>query len=109
MSSYVIPAKAGISTKRKQSYVYILGNERPTLYIGITSDLVRRVYEHKEGYVDGFTKEYHLKKLLYYEIFDDIGEAILREKRLKKWNRDWKLELIKKINPSFRDLYADLV
>ena len=90
-------------------YVYIMGNERPTLYIGVTSDLIRRVYEHKNDIVDGFTKKYNLKKLLYFEQFARSIEAITREKQLKHWNREWKLNLIKKINPKLEDIYADLV
>ena len=89
----------------KSYYIYILGNDRPTLYIGITNDLVRRVYEHKQGFVDGFTSKYNLKKLLYFEIFNNVTDAITREKQLKHWNREWKLQLIKKENPTLRDLY----
>lgn len=92
----------------KQYYVYILGNQRPTLYIGVTNDLSRRVYEHKKGLVDGFTKKYNLKNLLYFEISDDIQNAIMREKQLKHWNREWKLQLIKKTNPTFKDLYNEI-
>ena len=90
-------------------YVYVMGNERPTLYIGVTSDLVRRVYEHKENLLDGFTKKYGLHKLLYFEVFDSIEEAIVREKRFKHWNREWKLELIRKTNPSLQDLYPKIL
>lgn len=89
-------------------YVYIIGNTRPTLYIGVTNDLVRRIYEHKQGLVDGFSKQYKLNKLLYFEIFSDISNAILREKRLKHWNREWKLDLIKKKNPTLRDLFNEI-
>lgn len=90
-------------------YIYILGNDRPTLYIGITNNLIRRVYEHKNGYVDGFTKKYNLKKLLYYETTESIETAITREKQLKHWNRKWKLELISKVNPKFDDLYNPII
>lgn len=93
----------------KTYFVYIMGNERPTLYIGVTNDLLRRVSEHKEGLVDGFTKKYGLKKLLYYEQGSDILYAIEREKNLKKWKRNWKLELIKKLNPTFKDLFDELI
>ena len=89
-------------------YVYIMGNERPTLYIGITNNLIRRVYEHKNSFVDGFTKKYCLKKLLHFEEFDRSIEAIAREKQLKHWNREWKLNLIRKVNPEFKDVYADI-
>jgi len=82
--------------------------EHKTLYIGITNDLKRRIYEHQNGINDGFTKKYNLKKLIYYESTTDIKAAIQREKNLKKWNRDWKLELIRKMNPEFRDLSKDI-
>jgi putative endonuclease len=79
-----------------------------TLYTGVTSDLVRRVWEHKNDEVDGFTKQYGMHRLMYVEAHDDIRDAIQREKRIKKWNRPWKLELIEKINPAWRDLYDEL-
>lgn len=90
-------------------YVYIISNSRPTLYIGVTNDLIRRVSEHKEGFVRGFTKQYGLKKLLFFEQFSFVEDAIKREKQLKHWNREWKLELIKKNNPGFRDLYPSII
>lgn len=93
----------------KTCYVYIMGNLRPTLYIGVTSNLIKRVYEHKNNLVEGFTKKYKLHKLLYFETFHDINNAIFREKQLKHWNRQWKLDLIKKENPTFKDLFPDLV
>ncbi len=80
-----------------------------TLYIGITNDLIKRVYEHRNNLVDGFTKKYKVHSLVYYEQCGDIESAIIREKRLKKWNRKWKLELIEKENPQWRDLYEDLL
>jgi len=86
-----------------------MGNDRPTLYVGITSDFYHRVYQHKEKLVEGFTKKYHLNKLLYFEAFDSIEEAIKREKQLKNWRREWKLALIRKSNPKFRDLYPELI
>ena len=93
-----------------QYYVYLLASKRNgTLYIGVTSDLVKRVYEHKNNLVDGFTKEYHVHKLVYYEVTDEINGAIIREKQIKKWKRAWKIELIEKNNPDWRDLYADLI
>lgn len=92
----------------KRYYVYIMGNERPTLYIGVTNDLIRRVYEHKQGYVEGFTKKYSLKSLLYYEVFSNINEAVAQEKRLKHWNRGWKLQLIKSKNPALKDIYNEV-
>ena len=91
-------------------YVYILASKRNgTLYIGVTNDLIRRVYEHKNDIVDGFTKKYQVHRLVYYEQTDDVYVAIQREKRMKKWNRQWKIELIEKTNPHWRDLYDDLV
>jgi len=96
--------------KAEQYCVYILASKRNgTLYIGITSDLVRRVYEHKSGLVDGFTKRYHVHRLVYYEMTSDVNEAITKEKRLKKWKRAWKIDLIESTNPDWRDLYSDLL
>jgi len=89
----------------KDYYIYILTNKKyGTLYIGITNNLLRRVYEHKNGAIKGFTKKYNLNKLVYFEQINDINSAILREKRLKKWNRAWKIELIESINPEWKDL-----
>ena len=88
----------------KQAYVYVVGNNKPVLYIGVTTDLQRRIYEHKNGLIEGFSKKYKCKKLLYYEVFEDINEAIAREKQLKNWHREWKLNLIKGANPKFKDL-----
>ncbi len=75
-----------------------------TLYIGVTNDLSRRIFEHKKEIVKGFTEKYKLKKLLYFEEYKNINEAIGREKQLKNWHRDWKLNLIKKVNPILKDL-----
>ncbi len=85
-------------------FVYILANERPTLYIGVTNNLWRRTAEHKLKIADGFTKKYYISKLVYFEEYIDIQRAIEREKQLKHWNREWKLRLIKEHNPSFVDL-----
>ncbi|MGD0779308.1 MAG: GIY-YIG nuclease family protein [Dehalococcoidales bacterium] len=94
----------------KSGYVYILASKRNgTLYIGVTSDLIKRVYEHKNDFVDGFAKKYKVHSLVYYKQCDDIESAISEEKRLKKWNRKWKLELIEKENPRWKDLYEDLL
>jgi putative endonuclease len=94
----------------KTYYVYILASKRNgTLYTGITSDLVRRVYEHRHRLADGFTKQYEVHDLVYYESTSDATSAIQREKQIKKWNRNWKLELIEKFNPDWRDLYEDLI
>ena len=100
---------SGIKRMRKNYYVYIMGNERPTLYIGVTNDLARRVYEHKQGFVEGFVKKYDIHKLLYFEIFEAIENALVREKKLKQWNREWKLRLIKKNNPTLKDIYSDII
>jgi len=87
-------------------YVYILTNKKQgTLYIGVTNNLERRVYEHKNDLVNGFTKKYNLKILVYYEITSDVTSAIAREKKLKKWNRQWKIDLIEKMNPEWKDLF----
>ena len=93
----------------KRYFVYILGNERPTIYIGVISNLSRRIYQHKRGIIEGFTKKYKLKKLLYFEEFDDIENAISREKQLKNWHREWKLKLIKSTNPDFEDLFKKIL
>jgi putative endonuclease len=94
----------------KNYYVYIVTNKpRGTLYIGMTNNLVRRVYEHRDGLIDGFTRKYNLKRLVYFEVFNRVEDAIHREKRLKKWNRQWKIELIEGVNPEWIDLYEQLV
>jgi putative endonuclease len=80
-----------------------------TLYIGVTSDIIKRVYEHKNDFIDGFTRKYELKRLVYYEVFDEIAEAIKREKQLKEWQRKWKIELIEKQNPKWEDLYETIL
>ncbi len=85
--------------------VYILTNyEQTVLYVGVTSNLEKRMYEHKNKIYSGFSSKYNLKKLVYYELTESIEAAILREKKLKKWNREWKLDLIKEVNPEFKDL-----
>ena len=89
----------------KNYYTYILANKpRGTLYIGVTSDLSKRVWEHKNKIVEGFSQKYDVAQLVYYEIYEDPENAILREKRLKKWNRKWKIELIENKNPEWSDL-----
>lgn len=89
----------------KTYYVYILASKRNgTLYIGVTNDLARRVWEHREGLAEGFTKKYGIKTLVYYEAFDNINAAIDREKRLKKYKREWKINLIQQQNVEWRDL-----
>ena len=87
-------------------YVYIMTNcMNGTLYIGVTSNLINRVYQHKSKSIKGFTEKYQLDRLVYYEIIHGSLEAIAREKQLKKWNRDWKINLIKDFNPAWEDLY----
>ena len=91
-------------------YTYILFNQRNgTLYVGVTADLVKRVYEHKHHIFKGFTEKYNIDKLAYYEIHQDINEAIRREKQLKAWKRSWKLELIEQNNPDWKDLYHEIL
>jgi putative endonuclease len=92
----------------KNAHVYMLADRcYGTLYIGVTSNLVKRVWEHRESKVEGFTKKYGITQLVWYEVHSEIREAITREKQLKKWNRSWKIALIQKMNPDWRDLYAD--
>ena len=94
----------------KTYYIYILANKRNgTLYIGVTNDLERRVYEHKNHLVKGFTEKYNVNILVYFEQTNDIQEAIMREKNLKKWNRRWKIELIEKSNFKWKDLSEDWI
>jgi len=92
------------------AWVYILARDRNgTLYIGVTSNLVKRVHEHKEKVVDGFTSKYDVKKLVYFEEAAEISAAILREKQLKKWNRAWKIRLIEERNPYWNGLFDTIV
>ena len=94
----------------KQPAVYILASKRNgTLYIGVTSDLVKRAWEHKNGITGGFTKRYSVHRLVYYELLEDMNSAITREKQMKKWRRAWKIELIEKKNRDWRDLWPDIV
>ena len=94
----------------KQPAVYILASQRNgTLYIGVTSDLVQRIWQHKNDVVEGFTKEYGVHLLVWYELHEDMESAIIREKRLKKWNRAWKLRLIEEKNPDWQDLYESIL
>ena len=89
--------------------VYIVTNTpNGTLYVGVTTDLIRRIAQHRAGEIDGFTKKYDLARLVYYEAHDDINAAIQREKRIKKWNRAWKVRLIVENNPGWNDLYDSL-
>ena len=93
----------------KYYYTYILASKRNgTLYVGVTSDLVKRVYQHRNQLVEGFTSKYQVHHLVYFEQHQDILSAIQREKRLKEWQRKWKLALIEKHNPEWRDLYPEI-
>ena len=90
-------------------YVNILASHRNgTLYIGVTNDLMRRIYEHREGLVAGFTKRHGVKRLVYFETYDQVQPAIQREKTMKRWSRDWKINQIERENPNWEDLYEGL-
>jgi putative endonuclease len=107
------PAKAGHPVETvpmsKVYYVYIVASGRNgTLYVGMTNDLLRRVWEHREGLVDGFTKKYGVKRLVHFEEYADVYAAIHRETRLKKWRRQWKIDLIQKSNVEWDDLYEKM-
>ncbi|WP_343037875.1 GIY-YIG nuclease family protein [Pseudoxanthomonas yeongjuensis] len=94
----------------KQPAVYMLATgKRGTLYIGVTSDLVARTWQHREHIVEGFTRRYNVTMLAWYELHGTMESAILREKQLKKWNREWKLRLVQEFNPEWRDLWDDIV
>ena len=91
-------------------YVYIMASKKNgTIYIGVTSDLTKRVYQHKHGLADGFTKKYSVHLLVYYEQVEDNTSAIQREKQLKNWHRQWKIDLIEKNNPGWKDLYPEII
>jgi len=90
-------------------YVYMMASKRDgVLYIGVTNDLARRVTQHKEGLVEGFTRKYYVELLVYAEAFDYIDQALAREKQLKRWKREWKIDLIEQSNPEWKDLYATI-
>ena len=94
----------------RPSYVYILASKRNgTLYVGVTSDLVKRIWEHKSDVADGFTKRYHIHILVWYEEHASIQDAIQREKNIKEWKRAWKIELIQRSNSLWRDLYPEVI
>ena len=108
------PSEAKRSTEKrilmKQGYVYILFNKkRGTLYVGVTSNLIKRIYAHKCKFVDGFTKKYSIDKLGYYEVTDTMYAAIAREKQLKSGSRQKKIDLIENMNPEWKDLYSDII
>ena len=99
-----------ITIKSMAYYVYLMASGRNgTLYVGVTNDLVRRVYEHRTNAVDGFTRQYGVHQLVWFEATDDINTAIRREKQLKNWKRDWKIALIEQTNPEWLDLYDGLL
>ncbi|MEA3328402.1 MAG: GIY-YIG nuclease family protein [Candidatus Omnitrophota bacterium] len=94
---------------RQQGYFYLMTNKTDTvIYAGVTSELQKRAYEHKQKTIEGFTKKYKINKLVYYEVFDDIENAILREKQIKAGSRRKKIDLIKSVNAEFKDLYGEL-
>ena len=96
--------------KTKQYCVYILASSKNgVLYVGVTSDLIARIYQHRANLVAGFTAKYFVHKLVYYELHADIYEAIKREKQIKKWERSWKIRLLEESNPEWKDLYDDIV
>ncbi len=95
--------------EEKAFCVYVLASGRNgTLYVGVTSNLVQRIWQHKQGAVEGFTKDYGVKRLVWYEQHDNAESAILLEKRIKKWRREWKIELIEQGNPYWNDLYSEI-
>lgn len=94
----------------RKGYMYILASRKyGTLYTGVTSDIIRRVWEHKHDVAEGFTKKYGIKTLVYFECYDEITQAIAREKHLKDWKRDWKINLIEQHNPHWQDMYPSLL
>ena len=93
----------------KQFYVYILASKRNgTLYTGVTSNLIKRIWQHKNELLEGFSKKYNVKNLVYYEVHNNVGSALTREKQIKKWRRAWKLRLIEEKNPEWKDLYKEI-
>jgi putative endonuclease len=99
-----------MTTRTRQPCVYILASKRSgTLYVGVTSDLIKRVWEHKEDLVPGFTKRYQVHELVWFEVHETMDAAITREKQIKKWNREWKIRRITETNPDWKDLYFDLI
>ena len=94
----------------KQFYVYIVASDRNgTLYIGVTSNLIQRIWQHREKQVEGFSKKYNVQKLVWFEQHENAESAIIREKQIKKWNRDWKIRLIEETNPYWNDLYPSII
>jgi putative endonuclease len=93
----------------KQYYIYILSSKSKVLYIWVTSDLIKRVYEHKNKFVEWFTNKYSVDRLVYYENYNNVRNALEREKQLKKWKRQFKIDLINNFNPAWQDLYSDII
>ena len=109
MAGLVPAIHAGQHRRMRGGWVYIMTNHaNGVIYVGVTSDLSRRAFEHREGLIKGFTKRYGLRRLVYFERYDDIRDAIQREANLKHWPREWKIRLILDANPEWRDLYEDL-
>jgi putative endonuclease len=105
-----IPTQVGIQNNISDYAVYILASKRNgTIYVGFTSDLVRHIYEHKNDLVEGFTRKYGVHLLVYYETGSDYEGTLQREKQIKEWKRKWKIELIERDNPEWRDLYEDIL
>jgi len=106
----IIKLESGFNMDEKNYYIYILTNfQNNIFYVGVTSDLIKRVFQHKNKLVKGFTEKYNVYKLVYFELHSDINEAILVEKRLKKWKREFKIKLIEKLNPEWNDLYNEII
>jgi putative endonuclease len=104
-----VPAKAGTQGIGMSFFVYILASRRNgTLYTGMTDDLVKRIWQHRESVVPGFTKKYNVKTLVWYEVHESRDSALIRERQIKKWNRKWKLEMIEMMNSTWRDLWEDI-
>ncbi len=94
----------------KQPAVYLLASKRHgTLYVGVTSNLIQRIWQHKNSLAEGFTQQYHVHQLVYYEIHQSIAQAILREKQIKRWKREWKINLIEEVNPNWEDLWGQII
>jgi putative endonuclease len=109
MAGLVPAIHALLNCRMSGGFVYMMANQRNgILYVGVTNDLVRRVYEHREGLIAGFTKRYGLKMLVYYERHDDIHNALQREKAMKHWSRAWKVRTIHGLNPQWKDLFEEL-
>jgi putative endonuclease len=92
----------------KHYFIYILSSKNKVLYVGMTDNLARRIYEHKQRLVEGFTKEYNVDRLVYYEILPDLKSVVKREKQLKNWHREWKINLIESMNKGWKDLYSEI-